>query len=210
MSTTAVIDPSFLHISLPMTKQTFTLDEFWLSIEEAWAAVPDAAGAAAARGVLADPAVSPEARVEAAAKLDTQSSAFLDALRQKLNTYSSPTLIAWDAHIERLLYAIDREEVHEALDGSDDGFLYARGFVVAAGRKYYEMVDKTPSLAVMDAEEESICYLASHLHDERWVDVLLLTLALTAGRQRRVSRARQPRTQMGGHRLRCMFLDQNV
>lgn len=147
-----------------MVKQPFTLDEFWLSIEEAWAAAPEAAEA---RATLSNPETSPEDRMQAATELDNHSRAMLDSLRETLNGYSSPRLAAWDGFMARLLYNIDREEVHEALDGSDDGFLYARGFVVGAGKKYYELVDKTPSLAVMDAEQESICYIACHIHDQR-------------------------------------------
>jgi hypothetical protein len=33
--------------------------------------------------------------------------------------------------LERTLYDIDRADIQAVTDGSDDGFLYARGFVVA-------------------------------------------------------------------------------
>ena len=47
----------------------------------------------------------------------------------------------------------DREEVHDVTDGSDDGFLYARGFILAAGRDFYA-VDADLRLAVLDADRK--------------------------------------------------------
>ncbi|MEV4137154.1 DUF4240 domain-containing protein [Dactylosporangium sp. NPDC049742] len=73
-----------------------------------------------------------------------------------------------DRVVERQLYQLDRQEVHEHTDGSDDGFLYCRGFIVAAGRDFYGAVQADPAVAVMDAECEEMCYFFAHLHDERF------------------------------------------
>ena len=55
-------------------------------------------------------------------------------LSQELNQLSAKELLAFDRVLERKLYDLDRREVHASTDGSDDGFLYARGFIVAAGK----------------------------------------------------------------------------
>ncbi len=54
--------------------------------------------------------------------------------------------MAFDRMLERKLplYNVDRQEIQEVTDGSDDGFLYARGFIVALG-ELRAAVDKTAS-----------------------------------------------------------------
>lgn len=66
---------------------------------------------------------------------------------------------------------MDRAEVQEHTDGSDDGFLYARGFIVAAGRAYYDAVNADPSVAVMDLECEEMCYLSWHLYLDKYGEI---------------------------------------
>ncbi len=143
-----------------------TRDDFWETIERAWSTIDD--GGARARLFSEDE----EERTAAGTTLvNNHTEAMLDALRAILREYQAPQLAAWDGHCERALYDLDREDVHEALDGSDDGFLYARGFVVAAGRKHYEAVLAEPlKWGIMDCEEESMCYLASHLHNDLFGD----------------------------------------
>lgn len=140
-----------------------SVDDFWASIETAWSGIED--GGARAR--LLSP--NPTEREKAAEALGAGIDEMLEVLKTILSTYTSTQLAAWDGHCERLLYDLDREDVHNALDGSDDGFLYTRGFVVAAGRKHYELVTEDPEAwGVMDAEAESMCYFANHLHNERF------------------------------------------
>ena len=76
------------------------------------------------------------------------------ALRTQLDRLSAADLLAFDRILERKQYDIDRQEVQEHTDGSDDGFLYARGFIVAAGRGYYDAVNADPSVALTDLECE--------------------------------------------------------
>lgn len=145
-----------------------TIDDFWSDIESAWSGIDD--GGSRALLSTSPPASSSE-REDAAVTLGRHIDTMLNNLKVTLSRYSSAQLSVWDAHCERALYDIDREDVHEALDGSDDGFLYARGFVVAAGRKHYELVKEDPETwGVMDAEAESMCYFASHLHRELYGD----------------------------------------
>ncbi|WP_229398686.1 DUF4240 domain-containing protein [Micromonospora okii] len=100
--------------------------------------------------------------------LDGWFAPFLDNLRALATDLSSEELTALDRVVERKLHEIDRADVHAVTDGSDDGFLYARGHIVALGREYYEAVRVNPALAVPDAGCERICYLFAHLHDERF------------------------------------------
>ena len=79
-----------------------------------------------------------------------------------------PELTDLDRVAERKLHDLDREEIHEHTDGSDDGFLYCRGFIVAVGREFYLAVNADPSLAVLDADCEQMCYFFAHLHAERF------------------------------------------
>jgi hypothetical protein len=53
------------------------------------------------------------------------------------------------------------------VDGSADGFLYARGFIVALGRDYYDAVDADPAKAIIDCELESMCYFFAHLQERK-------------------------------------------
>ena len=80
-------------------------------------------------------------------------------LRESLSHLSAADLLTFDRILERKLYDIDRAEIEEHTDGSDDGFLYARGFIVAAGRGYYDAVNAKPSVALrtLSARKCAIC-----------------------------------------------------
>jgi hypothetical protein len=89
-------------------------------------------------------------------------------LRAYLNELPQADLLEYDRILERKLYDIDRSEIQEFTDGSDDGFLYARGFIVSVGRTYYDAVNHDPSKAIMNAECEDLCYLPHHIYRERF------------------------------------------
>jgi len=93
---------------------------------------------------------------------------FFDRLRTRCAEMSSLELVNLDRVLERSLYDIDRADIQAVTDGSDDGFLYARGFIVALGREFYEAVKADPRRAVEDAECEQMCYFFAHLHKERF------------------------------------------
>jgi len=63
---------------------------------------------------------------------------------------------------------IDSAELHAVTGGSDDGFLYARGFIVAMGRNFYYAVAADAQMAVPRAEFEEMCYFFAHLCHERY------------------------------------------
>jgi hypothetical protein len=134
---------------------------FWAMIESAWQA---GGGETRARQRLADGKLSEEKAAELIEALEE----VIPALRGQLDRLSAPDLLAFDRILERNLYDIDRAEVQEYTDGSDDGFLYARGFIVAAGKGYYDAVNARPSIAMMDLECEEMCYLSWHIHEEKF------------------------------------------
>ncbi len=90
-------------------------------------------------------------------------------------------LAALDRVIER--WEIDRADVRAVTGGSDDGFLYARGFTVAMGREFHGSVAGDPHMGVPWAECEEMCYFLAQLHHERFG-------AFPAGPASPVSRAR--------------------
>lgn len=98
---------------------------------------------------------SPELADEILLSLDQ----VIAALGERLFQLPADELLAFDRILERKFYDLDRREVHDETDGSDDGFLYCRGFIVAVGREYYDAVNVNPMLASAGLECEDICYL---------------------------------------------------
>jgi hypothetical protein len=133
---------------------------FWLMIEEAWGD-----GAAAARKKFVQGKLSEEGAMKLA---DLSQSDMVPALREKLEQLPKEELLQFDRILERKLYDIDRAEIQEYTDGGDDGFLYARGFIVAAGQAYYEKVSSDPACAGMDLECEEMCYLSARVYEDRF------------------------------------------
>lgn len=70
--------------------------------------------------------------------------------------------------LEEKLYQIDRKEIHEYTDGSDDGFLYCRCFILALGKEYYNMIDKEPSKAKYDLEAEGFGFEAYISYEDKF------------------------------------------
>ncbi|QXJ19665.1 DUF4240 domain-containing protein [Actinomadura graeca] len=97
-------------------------------------------------------------------------SGFLENLAAAGRDLPAEELTRMDRVVERLLHDIDRADVHAVTDGSDDGFLYARGFIVALGEEFYTAVTRDPHMAVLDAECERMCYFFARLHNERFGD----------------------------------------
>lgn len=135
---------------------------FWAVLETAWESLgPEPARL---RKALLD------GDSAAADALDPYLDPFVAALRTAAADLTGAELTALDRVAERTLHQLDREDIHEVTDGSDDGFLYCRGFILAVGRDYVSAVLADPSLAVVDAECESVCYLFAHQHADRFGD----------------------------------------
>ncbi|MFD0201479.1 MULTISPECIES: DUF4240 domain-containing protein [Saccharothrix] len=140
---------------------------FWAMLEDAWAGLGP--GPNDVRRALAKRDVSLDA-FEEAAELEEHLDAVLRALARACEALSAEELTALDRVAERKLYEIDRADVQEVTDGSDDGFLYARGFILALGQEFYEAVARDPRVAVVDAECEAFCYFFAHVHEARFGD----------------------------------------
>jgi hypothetical protein len=137
---------------------------FWDLIESSWQA---AGGMTKARQKLAEKKLSEDQAEELMEALGE----VIPALQAQLDQLSAEELLAFDRILEQKLYDIDRAEIQEHTDGSDDGFLYARGFIVAAGKRYYDAVNARPSTALMDLECEEMCYLSWHLYRDKFGDM---------------------------------------
>jgi hypothetical protein len=127
--------------------------EFWRILEVAWSAAPI------------------EARQRPPGKGDLEAvdtaleSTVIPALRRILHDLPAAELAAFDRVLERKLFDLDRVDVQARTDGSDDGFLYARGFIVAMGRPHWEAVMEDPARAFVDRECAAICYLPKDLYE---------------------------------------------
>jgi hypothetical protein len=94
--------------------------------------------------------------------------AFVGSLTSRCRGLTGEELTALDRVVERKLYDIDSAGLHAVTGGSQDGFLYARGFIVAMGRRFYHAVAADVRMAVPWAELEEMCYLFAHLYHERY------------------------------------------
>ncbi|MFG1915818.1 DUF4240 domain-containing protein [Micromonospora sp. NPDC048898] len=142
----------------------------WSLIEAAWAELGAEPSALRLALVERDPADDDDRDDDddPSHAIDAWLDAFLTRLRRLTAELSGQELTDLDRVVERKLYDIDREDIHEVTDGSDDGFLYCRGFIVALGRAFYEAVRADPAMAVSDADCEEMCYFFAHLHNERF------------------------------------------
>jgi hypothetical protein len=153
-----VANPDELNVPTPKAEA-----DFWALIEAAWARLgPEVR--AARQELVVRPAGSPAdtSAVKSARR------AFLDVLAGSCRGMTSAELIDLDRVCERKLWEIDRADVHAVTQGSDDGFLYARGFIVAIGREFYDSVAADPRMGVPYAEWEEMCYFFAHLHHKRF------------------------------------------
>jgi hypothetical protein len=136
-------------------------ETFWSMIEDAWGEV---GGKTEVRGRLVRGDVE---NVEVNELMDDLNQV-LESLRTALTSLDKDPLVHFDRILERKLYELDRAEIQEQTDGSEDGFLYARGFIVVMGESYFDAVNAYPPLALMDTECEEICYLPLQVYEQRF------------------------------------------
>jgi hypothetical protein len=110
-----------------------------------------------------------------ATRSDADISAVRDALRLfrfmltwQCRGLTGDELITVDRVVERKLYDIDQAAIQAVTGGLDDGFLYARGFIIAMGKDFYHAVASDPQIAVPGSECDEMCYFFAHLHRERF------------------------------------------
>jgi hypothetical protein len=136
--------------------------QFWAIIEAAWKSVD---GSAVTRQRLVRGELDEEAAQQLANPSRTQ---VVPKLRSALDALPKEELLHFDRILERKLHEIDRSEIQQHTDGSDDGFLYCRGFIVAAGQAYYDAVNSNPSQAMTDLECEEMCYLSARIYEGKF------------------------------------------
>ena len=138
-----------------------TLDQFWKIIELSWKDAPQ-------QDEIRNNALNtndPELLQEAGFALENS---LLPNYKQRLYQLGKEDLTAFIHILEERLYNIDRQEIHEYTDGSDDGFLYCRCFILGMGQQYYTMVDEDPSKATMDIEAERWGFFAYSVYQEKF------------------------------------------
>lgn len=94
--------------------------------------------------------------------------AILENYKRRLLQLDKEEFTSFIHHLEERMYHIDREDIHEYTDGSDDGFLYCRCFIVGMGQHYYDMVDNNPPGAAMDLEAELFGFSAYGIYEEKF------------------------------------------
>jgi Protein of unknown function (DUF4240) len=138
-----------------------TEQDFWEIIELSWADSPKLNSQRAKALKTNDEEILEELSGELE---DT----ILEHYIKRLHALDKDDLTTFIHILEERLYNIDRKEIQEYTDGSDDGFLYCRCFILGMGQKYYNMVDKDPSKATMDLEAESFGFSAYGVFEERF------------------------------------------
>ncbi|MEK7725235.1 MAG: DUF4240 domain-containing protein [Acidobacteriota bacterium] len=88
--------------------------------------------------------------------------------KNRLQRLDRKALTAFILLSEEKLYKIDREEIHKFTDGSDDGFLYCRCFILGMGEQYFNMIDKEPAKATIDLEAEAFGFAGYEVFEEKF------------------------------------------
>lgn len=135
--------------------------QFWQIIETAWNDCPEALK-------LRTEALKTNDVEDIITLGDEVADNIADALTERLYELEREELGAFILQMEERLYHIDRRDIQARTDGSDDGFLYCRCFIVGMGEEYYNKVDKDPSVAYSDIEAEGIGYLAYGVYADRY------------------------------------------
>ncbi|WP_020525341.1 DUF4240 domain-containing protein [Catelliglobosispora koreensis] len=139
------------------------VERFWALVEQAWSHASPEANEARYRLATR---TSDDGVFKLMSHVDKALTGVIEFLEDHGQDLTSAGLTDLDRVVERLLFDIDRSDIQQVTDGSDDGFLYARGFIVALGQHYYEAVVSNPSLAVLDCDCEEMCHLFADVHEE--------------------------------------------
>ena len=134
---------------------------FWEIIESSWADSPRL-NKKRAKALISN-------EEELLAELSEElSETILENYNKRILKINKDDLTAFIHILEERLYNIDRKNIHEYTDGSDDGFLYCRCFILGMGKQYYDMVDNDPSKATMDLEAEIFGFSAYQQYEEKF------------------------------------------
>src|SRR5690242_1689166 len=80
-----------------------------------------------------------------------QSEGDAEQLKTILLALPAEDVCAFSLTLDDMMYALDRRNIHDVTDGSEDGFEYVRLWIISQGRKYYESVLADPPNAPEDA-----------------------------------------------------------
>jgi Protein of unknown function (DUF4240) len=87
-----------------------------------------------------------------------------DRLKSELLALPAEDICAFGMTLDDMMHALDRRDIHNVTDGSDDGFEYIRLWIISRGRAYYESVvanpQNAPQWAGADEENEDFGYVA--------------------------------------------------
>jgi len=89
----------------------------------------------------------------------------LEPFIKRLTLLDRDQLESFQDHLAQALFRLDGKKFAEASKSGDsnDGFLYARAFVVAKGQKFYKCVLANPELMPKEYEEcEELLYAVEH------------------------------------------------
>ncbi|APU09080.1 DUF4240 domain-containing protein [Cellulophaga lytica] len=132
-------------------------EQFWKIIEQSWEDSPQIKK-------LRDEAKDNEASLEQLSyKLEED---ITENYIKRLSKLGKEELTEFIHFLEERIYHIDRKEIHTYTDGSDDGFLYCRCFILGMGKDYYNSIDNNPSKAKFDIEAEGFGFSAYQVYEE--------------------------------------------
>lgn len=138
-----------------------TAEKFWPIIDATWRKVPSLDIIRAITVKTNDKDLLPELSNAMEAQI-------LPHYKETLSKLDKATLTNFILFQEKKLYQLDRQEIHQHTDGSDDGFLYSRCFILGMGETYYNMIDKNPKKATMDLEAERFGFEAYQVYEEKF------------------------------------------
>ncbi|PUZ29224.1 hypothetical protein DCC81_07100 [Chitinophaga parva] len=99
---------------------------------------------------------------------DTMSDVIMHNYRRRLGELDKPSMAAFLRILEVKMYELDRKEIHDHLDGSDDGFVYARGFVIFMGEEYFNKINEDPSQGTFDTRCEEFVFEGYSIYEEKF------------------------------------------
>lgn len=148
-----------------MNDEPVTEERFWDIIEQSWGNVTPEVQQA--RQNLLHSAVS---NFDAQNLHRALKESVVLVYEEQIDDLRKPQLIEFDRILERKLFDIDREDIHKKHGGPVERFLFARSFIVLAGKDYYYAVKDDPSKVVPQLEAEEMSRSAKlyyyHKHDE--------------------------------------------
>lgn len=133
--------------------------KFWQIIEDAWTASP-------ALLEMRNTALKTNDAILIEDLTGEVYGAITNNIRDILLGLDKEQLTAFNRLMEQKLFQIDRKDIQAYTDGSDDGFLYCRCFIVGMGKAYYEMIEENPSKATCDAEAEIVGFIGYIVYQE--------------------------------------------